>query len=755
MGPIPDQQPERNMQEQGDPKRDTARRTTSRANGQRLTRRRIPLSCIACRARKLKCNREKPCQNCLVRGEANAASCTYAEKVEKKGSGRQNPRSDAEDMRKRLNRLENSILSMIDTKSPRRGASPDSQEAEVDVVPKQAGGQLISADTRSTHWDAILSELGAMKDAWSEENDKIEYVDTEQNSSKNVHRPSLLNGLNPPPDRATLLSSLPPREEATKVITRFFDAYSPSIPAAVLFHRATFEKQCERHWSNPSSTPIIWIGLLYGVLCFAMQSYIRNNDIPPEYETTCFDTGELYRVRAAQCIQVADITKPTEFMVEALNTYAIIEYTSERDGDMGTWLLCGIIVRLALHQGYHRDPSEHPHLTVLQGEMRRRVWCMVSQHELIFSCQVGLAKSIRYAESDTLLPRNVHEEELFEEMTQLPPSRPLTEPTWICYQVVKASIMRGYGRVLEFVHLLQPQPYEEVLRLDLNLMQARETIPDHLQFRSLEEMKNDPPHRNWERYNLQHFYHKAICVLHRKFWDSAPEGTPKGTFYYSRKTCVTSALNLLRYQELIHRGCRPNGPLVGIKWYKFAITNHDFLLAAMILCLDVLNMRKILGSNIPDCVITEGEKLSAIQQSRQVWGEVLYECRDAPRAVKILDTVLSRVSAQKSFENAINMERPQQPQAPIINENPNSLGFNQGFNHQLAFEVPASSGAQEHFGTQDTFMDLMQSDLSVPADFNWDVWDQVMIIESQQKGVSGAANSFGFPTDFQPPVLGL
>ena len=71
-----------------------------------------------------------------------------------------------------------------------------------------------------------------MKDAWSEENDKIEYLDTEQTNSKNVHRPSLLNGLEPPPDRATILSSLPPREEASKVIKRFFDSYSPSIPAA-------------------------------------------------------------------------------------------------------------------------------------------------------------------------------------------------------------------------------------------------------------------------------------------------------------------------------------------------------------------------------------------------------------------------------------------------------------------------------------------------------------------------------------------
>lgn len=113
---------------------------------------------------RLKCNREKPCQNCIVRGEATASSCTYAEKAEKK-SGHANPRSDAEDMRKRLNRLESSILSMISSDAERRGnpaqpANVANQESLNNIPsPSQTGGQRISADTRSTHWDAILNDV--------------------------------------------------------------------------------------------------------------------------------------------------------------------------------------------------------------------------------------------------------------------------------------------------------------------------------------------------------------------------------------------------------------------------------------------------------------------------------------------------------------------------------------------------------------------------------------------------------------------
>jgi len=112
---------------------------------------------------------------------------------------------------------------------------------------------------------------------------------------------------------------------------------------------------------------------------------------------------------------------------------------------MGTYLLSGTMMRLALQQGYHRDPSQFPNLSVFQGEMRRRIWSAVNQHDLLFSVQIGLPKCIRYAECDTQSPRNLNEEELYEDMKELPPGRPVSEDTEISYQVVKLQIMRAYG----------------------------------------------------------------------------------------------------------------------------------------------------------------------------------------------------------------------------------------------------------------------------------------------------------------------
>jgi hypothetical protein len=77
-----------------------------------------------------------------------------------------------------------------------------------------------------------------MKEAWSEENDKIEYNTSPSLTSK-PHRPGLLTGLSAPPDRATILASLPSREASDKLLYNFFNSYNPAIPARCELHHIT------------------------------------------------------------------------------------------------------------------------------------------------------------------------------------------------------------------------------------------------------------------------------------------------------------------------------------------------------------------------------------------------------------------------------------------------------------------------------------------------------------------------------------
>lgn len=160
-------------------------------------------------------------------------------------------------MRQRIDRLEKSILSVISTDASNvvnRPGSPtahvmDDDQTDEDDTPHEVG-QKMSVDTRSTHWDAILNEvraaepstrdavaptrsnttkLGAMKDAWTEENDGSE-TSSKHQSSRNF-RPSLLTGLTQPPKRSVVMASLPSRDAADKLVDRFFTYANPAVPA--------------------------------------------------------------------------------------------------------------------------------------------------------------------------------------------------------------------------------------------------------------------------------------------------------------------------------------------------------------------------------------------------------------------------------------------------------------------------------------------------------------------------------------------
>ncbi|ESZ92627.1 putative C6 transcription factor [Sclerotinia borealis F-4128] len=693
----------------------------NKLTGTKLTRRRIPLSCQA------------------SRGDVAITTCSYADKNDSRVSSSSTLKPEHEDMRARIYRLENSILSMISKEEINKNPpiSPSLEEDNDDHV-GQAGGQKPSVDTRSTHWDSILNDLGAMKDAWVDDHDQI---DTTLPPATISHRPSLLGGLTEPPDRSTILSSLPTRLEADKLIDRFFASYNPSIPACYLFHRRTYLKQIEQFWAKPYNARIIWIGLYFSTMCMALQSYARNKDTPPEYRDTLAKITDLYRIRTAQCLIIADITRPVYLMIEIMLCYAFIEYSYERDGDMGTWLLSGTIMRLALQQGYHRDPEQHAGLSVFESEMRRRVWIIVTQHELLFSVQIGLPKSIKFAECDTKEPSNLLEEELSEYMTVLPPSRPDTENTYNCYQRVKFCIMRAYGYIIEFLHIVEPQPYIEVIKLDEMLKKYHDRIPLHLQLSTLSQMASETPAFITEKFFLQKFYYKSTLLLHRKYWYATLPENPDEFRWFSRRMCVSSSMALLNIQVSMHEASQPGGILQHMKWWQFSITNHDFLLAAMIMCLDLnTNQRTDPGSErMSYCPVAEKGKLDALVRARDIWGEISEECIDAERAVGLLTSLIRRLTVNVQNHVALNLNPDPIKQPPIntidvfVEAVPNTSipVCNNGLvpttiNYEMGDNLNTSMIPENMFDTGGIF-GTFGGQADGPGDFDWDAWDQITI----------------------------
>ncbi|MCJ1291586.1 hypothetical protein MMC34_003131 [Xylographa carneopallida] len=331
-------------------------------------------------------------------------------------------------------------------------------------------------------------------------------------------------------------------------------------------------------------------------------------------------------------------------------------------------------------------------MSPFDGEIRRRLWMCVSQVDLLLSFQLGLPTMIRSSECDAETPRYLHEEELFEEMQELPPSRSPSELTRISYLVTKQHILRVFAKVVQYLHDSSQRSYDRVLELNDELRQARSQIPLHLQLRDEPQPELVPRSTMLERMQLQMTYHKAICVLNRRYLCVT---TPK--FQSSRSLCLHSAMSLLSIQTTMHKN--------SVGWYHFSLSSHDFLLAAVIVCLVLHNARESRG--VIDDISGEidgystTDLLSALVNSNRIWESVLQSSSDARRAARVLSIMLAEFQTPPLRPTA---HEPRSHDREVAGIHVNGI----------AKATPAQI-EKEATGSE-----------SMPSVFDWNAWDSIV-----------------------------
>ena len=281
------------------------------------------------------------------------------------------------------------------------------------------------------------------------------------------------------------------------------------------------------------------------------------------------------------------------------------------------------------------------------------------------------------------------DEELSESMEALPPSKPDTEPTQVSYMRAKATMVFIFGRIVERLHLVAEVKYDEILQLDQALRQCLADLPPHLRMRSLDDSAGDPGALIMQRINLDILYHKGQAVLHRKFLDKAYKSA---RFADSRRTCIDSAMALLRIQQTLHFEGRPGHRLYGMKPFISSLTTNDFLLAAMILAWDLRNSLEPEGENRAsgDEMMwgreIRSDMIRILEVSQSIWKETTDESIESFKADKLLTVSLNHVRA------SIRQGRSNQDPFPFLaTGNPNDN--NQAFGGATLDDKPEHSAA--------------------------------------------------------------
>lgn len=319
------------------------------------------------------------------------------------------------------------------------------------------------------------------------------------------------------------------------------------------------------------------------IMGISLRIYNRSGEEPPELAGRTIEMSHAFKLATEQCLIVGDYTK--KLYIHTIQTLILLTtQQNQKDRAEDTWVLLGSLVRIALCMGLHRDPKNFgTTITPSEGEIRKRLWTIISCMDILESIKIGLPAMVRLDECDAGLPLNLHDDEVGDHVNILPPERGREELTGVSYMIAKASLARVYAKIVAQASSLVPRPaYDQILKIDTELRELYGRAPSFLHLRSKEESKNDPAWLVIQRYNLDLITQKALVTLHRPYAARA-QSNPR--YQNSRRKCVEAAMILLKHQSEIF--LESQSTLRHARWFTESLGCHDFLHAAMIICLDL------------------------------------------------------------------------------------------------------------------------------------------------------------------------
>ncbi|KAI0017671.1 hypothetical protein F4780DRAFT_574627 [Xylariomycetidae sp. FL0641] len=641
-------------------------------------RNRPPVSCLLCRTRKVKCDRQQPCERCIKSGEANF--CEYAPRAARKNRPPE-PRSQADVrvsrpehmsrpvLQVRLQKLEEMVNGLVYTAQGQDNAALNTPSSSDHRTETDARSDLSSPPTMpapgpamhptaqgpdgsyvgGTSWLSILDSIHDIQGILETEAEAPNSPSPPQpppppqNTWPTTDRTDLVFGKQPLITHEQAVARLPPQAKTDHLVLLYFRHRFTTAPYV---HTTKFQREYDGFWRDPRSMSLLWISCLASMLFVASSIAMSRGELgvvdPPE--------PEQLSALAVECLVSGDYLSAKPYSIEALLLHGYTEMQKQKDTDSGLWAKFGLTARLAQRMGYHRDPKYLSNVTPFEGEIRRRAWFFIEVFDVLFAFQFGMPPVIRDDECDTESPSNLYDSDFDETIMVLPPSRPPTEPTSTLYLCLKSRLCRLLRRVIKISLSIHPIAYEEVLKLHEEIQDLHNQVPPSLQIRPIRSYSfTDQTYDIMHRLMLELMHLKALCVLHRPYL-KREQDNPK--YDLSRRVCREAALKILDLHAEYEAESKPGGRMFEDKYMLSVLNVHDLLVASMIICLD-------LTENLPSSAAERSRKLKALGTCYKMWSERKHSSRDAAHATRVIGAILRKVSMQDPPNKLPPIPQPQ------------------------------------------------------------------------------------------------
>lgn len=243
------------------------------------------------------------------------------------------------------------------------------------------------------------------------------------------------------------------------------------------------------------------------------------------------------------------------------------------------WTVSGHLLRLAMSAGLHREPTFlSKNISVFDQEMRRRLWFTILEVETQACVDRGMPATIHPYDWDCLPPLNIHDEDFDLTTERMPPTRPMTEFTRTSFLCVAQQHLHIRLDMLSRVNSIRICfENETAAEYDQKIRRIVDDIPSW----------KDNPSSNTAQSLSRLLLYEFLLLIHEPTM-AYQDGQAR--YFFSRAARRNAALNTLRFYAEMSQS-------VGL---TFVNLREDIYRACLTLCHDIVVSRHAADDLVQD-----------------------------------------------------------------------------------------------------------------------------------------------------------
>ncbi|KAL4894055.1 fungal-specific transcription factor domain-containing protein [Aspergillus ambiguus] len=363
-------------------------------------------SCVLCQQRKVRCDQEKPCSNCVKA----RAECRVAPPAPRRRRAR---KLQGYELIERLQRYETLMSQHGIDFNHVQGAEDASAALRRDINSSKSPCAGEGLPGNGAGAESRRESPGSF--AYSQEYRNIENI-MQESSRNDLDRPTIHQSFDVMFDNVdgfplvtnSVPTSVTSVHPPTVKIFQLWQIYINNVdPLIKIIHVPTFQTQIVGASADPSKIPKPLEALMFGIYSISVVS------LADDEAQNMFDEGKAvllakYRRSTQQALANADFMRSSDLMVlqaYLLYLFSVRSYMDPRS----LFCLTGIAVRIATRMGLHRDGS-HGGLSPFETEQRRRLWWQITILDKRIAEMTGSATTtLSSPGTDCSLPLNIND----------------------------------------------------------------------------------------------------------------------------------------------------------------------------------------------------------------------------------------------------------------------------------------------------------------------------------------------------------